>query len=84
MAGNNPNLNLARGGTYTFKIAQQSTATTNLLVGNNANNYYFIDYQINPTLTFVRGNTYIFNFNTVGGYYPLYIKTAPSLGTANV
>lgn len=80
----NPSLNLARGGTYTFQIAQESTSTTNFLVGNNGPNYYFIDYQINPTLTFVRGNTYILNINVKDGIYPLYIKSEPSLGTTNI
>lgn len=84
VSGQNPGINLARGGTYEFKIAQQNTSTTNLLVGNNGSNYYYIDYKSNPTLTFVRGNTYIFNISTVGGVYPLYIKTAPSLGTTNI
>lgn len=36
----------------------------------------------NPDLTFVRGNTYIFNMDTTG--QPFYIKTIQSIGTTDV
>jgi hypothetical protein len=43
---------------------------------------YTIDYQPNPTLSLVRGNTYVFNLNLTG-VFPFYIKTIASLGNIN-
>ena len=81
--GTNPNLTLVRQGNYTFQVAQNEKETVNFRVQNRNNTAFVIDYEPNPTLTLVRGNTYIFTMNLTGGY-PFYIKTQPTLGTTNV
>jgi hypothetical protein len=80
--GNNPTIRLARGGSYTFQVAQNTKEDVNFQVANNANTAYVIDFQTNPTLTLVRGNTYTFTLELQGAY-PFYIKTQPTLGTTN-
>ena len=82
VSGNNPAITLVRGGNYTFEVAQNNKQDINFQVTNNTNTAYVIDFQPNPTLTLVRGNTYTFVL-ALDGVYPLYIKTAPTLGTTN-
>lgn len=83
ISGNNPTLDLVRGGNYTFQVAQNAKETENFRVSNSGTSAYVIDYQSNPNLTLVRGNTYIFNLN-LSGAYPFYIKTAPTTGLTNI
>jgi hypothetical protein len=80
--GNNPTIDLVRGGSYTFQVAQNAKETVNYRVTNNGTSSYLIDFQANPTLTLARGNTYVFNI-TLNGVYPFWIKTALSLGTGD-
>jgi hypothetical protein len=82
VSGDNPVINLVRGGSYTFQVAQNATETVNYRVSNNGITSYLIDNQANPTLTLVRGNTYVFNI-TLNGVYPFWIKTEQILGTGN-
>lgn len=82
VAGTNPSITLARGGTYTFQVAQNATSDINFQVSNINNTNYVIDFQNNPSLTLVRGNTYTFTLN-LSGAYPFFIKTQPTLGTTN-
>jgi len=82
LAGDNPIIDLVRGGSYTFQVAQNAKETVNYRVTNNGITSYQIDFQPNPTLTLTRGNTYVFNI-TLNGVYPFWIKTALSLGTAD-
>jgi hypothetical protein len=78
--GDNPQIELVRGGTYTFSVAQNAKETVNYRVTNQQAAAYLIDAQPNPTLTLARGNTYVFNL-TLRGDFPFWIKTAPTLGT---
>jgi len=82
VVGDNPTLELVRGGNYTFNVAQNDKETVNYRVTNKGNSSYTIDYQDNPSLTLVRGNTYVFNL-TLQGIFPFWIKTQPVLGLAN-
>jgi hypothetical protein len=82
VGGENPVLNLVRGGTYTFQVAQNAKESQNFRVQNNGNTSYLIDRIANQTLTLVRGNTYTFTMD-LSGLYPFYIKTQPTLGTTN-
>ena len=82
LTGNNPNIELVRGGSYTFQVAQNAKETVNYRVGNQGNAAYLIDFVSNPTLTLARGNTYVFNVDTQGAY-PFWIKTAPTTGTGD-
>lgn len=82
LVGNNPNIELVRGGSYTFQVAQNDKETVNYRVGNQGNAAYLVDFISNPTLTLVRGNTYVFNVDTQG-LYPFWIKTAPTTGTGD-
>lgn len=81
--GNNPVIELVRGGSYTFQVAQNNKETVNYRVSTSGTSAYLIDYQPNPTLTLARGNTYVFNLN-VNGDYPFWIKTAPTTGVGDV
>ena len=81
-SGNNPTLTLARGGNYTFQVAQNVKEDINYRVTNLGTSAYVIDYQNNPTLTLVRGNTYTFTL-ILNGIDPFYIKTQASLGNIN-
>jgi hypothetical protein len=83
LAGNNPTIDLVRGGSYTFQVAQNDKETVNYRVSNAGISSYVIDSRNNPTLTLVRGNTYVFTMN-LDGAYPFYIKTAPVTGLSNV
>lgn len=80
--GKNPVIELVRGGSYTFQVAQNNKETVNYRVTNSGTASYQIDYQPNPTLTLSRGNTYVFNIS-VNGNYPFWIKTEPTSGTAS-
>ena len=82
LTGNNPNIELVRGGSYTFQVAQNNKETVNYRVGNQGTAAYVIDFENNPALTLVRGNTYVFNLNTQG-VYPFWIKTTPTTGTGD-
>ena len=79
LAGNNPTLDLVRGGNYTFPVAQNTKETVNYRVQNTGTAAYKIDGQSNPILTLARGNTYVFNL-TLTGVYPFWIKTEYTLG----
>jgi len=83
IAGDNPVLTLARGGSYTFQVAQNNSESENFRVQNNGTQAYLIDYLANPTLTLVRGNTYVFQLSLTGPF-PFYIKTIASLGNVNL
>jgi hypothetical protein len=78
-SGNNPTIDLVRGGSYTFSVAQNNKETINFRVKNSTDTAYVIDGQRNPTLTLARGNTYVFNL-TVNGVFPFWIKTEPTTG----
>jgi hypothetical protein len=80
--GANATLDLVRGGSYTFQVAQNTKETVNYRVTNNGTTSYLLDLQPNPTITLARGNTYVFNI-TLTGVYPFWIKTALSLGTGD-
>jgi len=56
----------------------QSFAVTNV----DAANYIFNGVANDPTVSLTRGQTYYFNMNC-GNTHPLWIKTAPTLGTGN-
>ena len=80
--GNNPTLDLVRGGNYTFQVAQNAKETVNYRVTNSGTSSYLIDQLPNPTLTLARGNTYVFNL-TLSAPYPFWIKTAIVQGTGS-
>jgi len=80
--GVNPTLELVRGGSYAFQVAQNRAETVNLRVRNQSNAAYVIDNINNPELTLIRGNTYVFSLS-LRGDYPFWIKTQPTLGEAN-
>ena len=80
--GNNPVVELVRGGSYTFQVAQNTKETVNYRVRNQGTTAYTIDGASNPTLRLARGNTYVFNMNT-NGTFPFWIKTQPVTGTGN-
>jgi hypothetical protein len=80
--GNNPTLDLVRGGNYTFRVAQNTKETVNYRVTNSGTSSYLIDQLPNPTLTLARGNTYVFNL-TLNAPYPFWIKTAIVQGTGS-
>lgn len=82
ISGDNPILNLVRGGSYTFQVAQNNKETVNYRVRNNSNTAYSVDGLANPTLTLARGNTYVFNL-TMTGIHPFWIKTQAVTGTGN-
>jgi hypothetical protein len=82
VSGNNPIIELVRGGNYTFQVSQNAKETVNYRVRNSGISSYVIDFQDNPTLTLARGNTYVFNL-TLDGIYPFWIKTQPVIGIGN-
>ena len=83
LAGDNPTIELLRGGSYTFQVAQNKKETVNYRVTNNNTSSFIIDFENNPTLTLVRGNTYVFTLALTGAY-PFFIKTFPSTGLNNI
>ena len=80
--GDNPTIDLVRGGNYNFEVAQNTKTTVDYRVRNNGTFNYTVDGVINPTLTLQRGNTYVFNLNLTGDY-PFWIKTQPVTGRGN-
>jgi hypothetical protein len=83
VAGNNPRLTLARGGSYKFIIDQTYREAVTYNVSTNddiPDSAYVIDFLDNPELTLERGGTYYFNLNMPSLKYPFYIKTEPTLG----
>jgi hypothetical protein len=83
VTGDDPVIDLVRGGSYTFQIAQNTKETVNYRVGNSGTSAYLLDGLRNPTLTLARGNTYVFNLVFVGDF-PFWIKTAPVTGVGDV
>jgi hypothetical protein len=83
LQGTNPTVDLVRGGSYTFDVAQNAKETVNYRVSNAGNSAFVIDFANNPTLTLARGNTYVFTMN-LSAPYPFYIKSAPSTGLNNI
>jgi hypothetical protein len=79
ISGNNPVIELVRGGSYTFQVSQNNKETVNYRVRNSGIAAYVIDFQNNPALTLSRGNTYVFNLNT-DGVFPFWIKSQPVTG----
>jgi hypothetical protein len=79
VAGNTPLIELVRGGNYTFRVSQNTKETVNYRVTNQGTSAYVIDGASNPTLTLVRGNTYVFNL-TLRGLFPFWIKILPTQG----
>lgn len=79
ISGENPVIELVRGGNYSFQVAQNAKETVNYRVRNLGISSYQIDAQSNPTLTLARGNTYVFNLN-LNGVFPFWIKTQPTTG----
>ena len=82
ITGNNPIINLVRGGSYNFQVAQNQVETVNFRVNHNGVASYSIDYQPNPVLTLARGNTYVFSLTQVAEF-PFWIKTAPTTGAGD-
>ena len=84
--GNNPTLDLVRGGNYTFQVSNNNKETVNFRVqiqtGTGGARAYVIDSQPNPTLTLARGNTYVFTLNGTAEF-PFWIKTQPITGTGS-
>lgn len=62
-------------------VVSDTSASTTFAVSNNSLTSYRIDGATNPTLSLIRGQTYIFNINASG--HPFWIKTQNSTGTAN-
>ena len=83
ISGEDPVIELVRGGSYTFQVAQNNKETVNYRVRNSGTSAYVIDSQSNPTLTLARNNTYVFNL-TVDGVFPFWIKTAPTTGLGEI
>ena len=79
ISGSNPTIDLVRGGSYTFQVAQNAKETVNYRVRNAGTAAYTIDGSNNPVLTLARGNTYVFNMN-LNGVFPFWIKTEPTIG----
>ena len=82
VTGNNPSLNLVRGGNYTFQVAQNAKEAVNYRVTRTNVTSYDIDNAPNASLVLTRGNTYTFNL-FVQGDFPFWIKTAPTTGTGD-
>ena len=83
VTGDDPVIDLVRGGSYTFQVAQNTKETVNYRVGNSGTAAYLVDGLSNPALTLVRGNTYVFNL-VFNGDFPFWIKTAPVTGVGDV
>lgn len=82
VTGNNPTINLVRGGNYTFQVAQNNKETVNYRVSRTNVTSYNIDNDPNATITLTRGNTYTFNL-FLQGDFPFWIKTAATTGTGD-
>jgi hypothetical protein len=72
---------MGTGGTLSQDGGVACHAMGTLQVVNSGMTAYLIDGVANPTLTFCRGNTYVFAVNAPG--HPFYIKTVQSTGTMN-
>jgi hypothetical protein len=79
LSGENPIIELIRGGNYTFQVAQNNKETINFRVKNSGTNAFVINFVNNPELSLARGNTYVFNLTT-NGLFPFWIKTQPTTG----
>ena len=82
VSGNNPTLNLVRGGNYTFQVAQNNKETVNYKVTRTNVTSFNIDNEPNASITLIRGNTYTFNL-FVQGDFPFWIKTTATTGTGD-
>ena len=82
VTGNNPTINLVRGGNYTFQVSQNAKETVNYKVTRTNVTSFNIDNEPNAPVTLIRGNTYTFNL-FVQGDFPFWIKTAPTTGTGD-
>jgi hypothetical protein len=69
------------GGTLDHDAGAACQAAGTLQVSNSGMTAYVIDGASNPTLTFCRGNTYVFSVNASG--HPFYLKTVKGTGTGN-
>ena len=69
------------GTTWVFLGVDKSARVTTFNVTNNGSGNYLINWNSNPTLSLVKGETYTFNINASG--HPFWIKTASSIGTSN-
>ena len=83
VSGQNPTIELVRGGNYTFQVAQNAKETVNYRVRTLGTAAYVIDSSNNPNLTLARGNTYVFNLN-LNLVSPFWIKTAPTTGRGDI
>ena len=61
----------AEAGTETFVVTVQSFQD------------WTVDGLSDPTLTLIRGETYVFDLQGVSGVHPFFIKTASSTGSGN-
>lgn len=66
---------------FASMLTSQGNGQDTLAVTANGFSSYLIDGVPNPTLTLIRGNTYVFQINTPG--HPFWIKTQSSTGTEN-
>ena len=82
LTGNNPIINLVRGGNYTFQVAQNTKESVNYRVTRTNVTSFNIDNEPNATIILTRGNTYTFNL-FVQGDFPFWIKTAATIGTGD-
>ena len=82
VTGNNPTINLVRGGNYTFQVAQNNKETVNYKVTRTNVTSYNIDNEPNAPITLIRGNTYTFNL-FLQGDFPFWIKTTATTGTGD-
>jgi hypothetical protein len=72
---------MGTGGSTHADAGAACHAPGTLMVVNSAMTAYLVDSVANPTLTFCRGNTYVFSVNATG--HPFYVKTVRSNGTTN-
>ena len=63
--------NSAPRGGETFAVSVQSASD------------WTVNGQLDPTLTLVRGETYVFDLQNVGAQHPFFIKTVNSSGSGN-
>ena len=82
VTGNNPTINLVRGGNYTFQVAQNTKESVNYRVTRTNVTSYNIDNDPNATIVLTRGNTYTFTL-FLQGDFPFWIKTVPTTGTGD-
>ena len=82
VTGNNPTINLVRGGNYTFQVAQNNKETVNYRVTRTNVTSFNIDNVPNAPITLTRGNTYTFTL-FLQGDFPFWIKTAATTGTGD-